>query len=142
MPGKINPGICEAVNMVCIQITGYDLAVGQACSAGQLELNTHMPLVGYNVIHALQMLQRACRTFIDKCMSGITANTSVCAAHFENSAGLATVLNPKLGYDRVAELVKESLSTGLSLKDLVLEKEIMTPTEWDQLISCAYEPNL
>ena len=104
--------------MACMQVLGFDHAVSIACTAGQLELNTHMPLVGMNLIKSFNVLSRVCQSLAEKCVSGITADIEVCNRNFEISAGLATVLNPMLGYDKVAVLVKESLKTGKTLKEL------------------------
>jgi len=142
MPGKINPSICEAANMACMQVFGNDHAVSMGCSAGQLELNTHMPLVGTNVVKSLQIMARNCRMVGEKCVKGITANVDLCRTNFEISAGLATVLNPLLGYDAVAKLVKESLKTGKTLKDLVLEQEIMTEKALEALLKKSTGPTL
>ena len=142
MPGKINPSICEAANMACVQVIGYEAAVAMACGMGQLELNTHMPLVGHNVMKSIRILRRTCFLVARKCIAGITANRDACRRHFECSAGLATVLNPKLGYDTVAELVKESLRTGKNLRELVLEKEIMDEEHLEVLLSKATGPTL
>ncbi|MBM4153350.1 MAG: aspartate ammonia-lyase, partial [Kiritimatiellaceae bacterium] len=140
MPGKINPSICEAVNMACLQIVGNDAAVAMGCAAGQLELNTHMPLVGANIIKSLRILTRTCIALDKKCVSGITANESVCRNFFERSAGLPTILNPALGYDRVAELVKESLKTGKTLSELVREKNLMPADEFATLLAQSNGP--
>lgn len=134
MPGKINPSICEAANMACMQVLGYDYATATACAAGQLELNTHMPLVGYNIVKSLHILQRTCDALADKCVNGISANKGVCMQHFEASGGLPTILNPLLGYDKVAELVKESLREKKSLRQLVLEKNIVSEEEFEKLL--------
>jgi len=134
MPGKINPSICEAVNMACIQVVGQDAAVCMACGAGQLELNTHMPVIGANLVKMLHLLSGAARSLADQCVCGLTANERVCRRNFENSASLATVLNPALGYDRVAELVKESISSGRGLKELVLARELLDEAGWDALM--------
>ncbi|MFH1591270.1 MAG: aspartate ammonia-lyase [archaeon] len=142
MPGKINPSICEAANMACMQSMGLDHAVSLACSAGQLELNTHMPLVGGNVLKQMRLLSRTCRILDKMCVQGIGANKEVCAENFSRSAGLATVLNPKIGYDKVAELVKESLASGKTLKELVLEKKILDERAFDDLVKSATAPNL
>jgi aspartate ammonia-lyase len=142
MPGKINPSVCEAANMACIQVVGYDTAVAMACGLGQLELNTHMPLVGHNIMKSLRILRRTCIMLAEKCVNGIRANPDVCRTYFETSAGLATVLNPKLGYDKVAELVKESAASGKNLKALVLEKQIMDEAHLDFLLSKATGPTL
>jgi aspartate ammonia-lyase len=140
MPGKINPSICEAANMACIQVIGNDSVVSTACGLGQLELNTHMPVIGENLIRSLGFLERCCRMLGDKCIVGIKANLEVCARYFETSAGLATVLNPRLGYDRVADLVKESLATGKTLKTLVREKQILSGDELSELLANATGP--
>ncbi len=142
MPGKINPSICEAANMACVQVMGHDHAVQTACHLGQLELNTHMPVLGANVVKSLGILERCCRMLADKCVAGIEADRDVCRRNFEISAGLATVLNPRLGYDRVAQLVKESLKTGKTLKDLVLEHDIMPESELEELLQKSTGPTL
>ncbi|MDR0993472.1 MAG: aspartate ammonia-lyase [Verrucomicrobiota bacterium] len=142
MPGKINPSICEAVNMACIQIQGLDAAVAMACGAGQLELNTHMPLIGTNVLRAAQWLTEAARVLAEKCIAGITADVEACRRHLENSAGLPTLLNPRLGYDQVAQLVKEALAEGRTLHQVAVEKGLLTEAEYDALIASSTGPNL
>ncbi len=142
MPGKINPSICEAANMACVQVVGYDAAVAMACALGQLELNTHMPLIGTNVVKSFNTLTRTCAMLDDKCIQGIDAREDICRRYFENSAGLATILNPALGYDRVAALVKEGLAEGKNLKTLVLEKKLIDERALEQLLEGAFEPNL
>ncbi len=140
MPGKINPSICEASNMSCLQVVGNDAAVSMGCAAGQLELNTHMPLVGVNIIKSLKILIQVCHALDKKCVSGITANEAVCKNYFERSAGLPTILNPVLGYDKVAVLVKESLKTGKTLAELVREKKLMPEDEFEALLARSNGP--
>jgi len=142
MPGKINPSICEAANMACLQVIGNDAAVSAACAAGQLELNTHMPLVGSNIVKSLKILTQVCTALAEKCVSGITANEAVCKEYFERSAGLPTILNPVLGYEKVAELVKESLKTGKTLAELVREKDLMPEKEFKALLERSNGPTL
>jgi aspartate ammonia-lyase len=142
MPGKINPSICEATNMACVQVMGNDHAVQTAVHLGQLELNTHMPIVGCNLMKSMGILRRTCRMLADKCIAGIQADADECRKNFEISAGLATVLNPQLGYDSVAQLVKESLKTGKTLKELVLEKSIMPEEELEVLLKKSTGPTL
>lgn len=142
MPGKVNPSICEAVNMACIQVVGYDAAVAMACGLGQLELNTHMPLIGANLVKAFNILIRACKLLDEKCIRNIEVDEARCRRNFEASAGLATILNPTIGYDRVAALVKEGLASGKSLKNMVLEKGLITEQELDKLLNTAFGPNL
>ena len=128
--------------MACIQVVGYDAAVSMACGMGQLELNTHMPLIGHTIMKSLRILKRCCLMLANKCVKGIEADNEVCRHNFEHSAGLATVLNPQLGYDKVGLLVKESLGTGKTLRELVLEKKIMDEAHLDVLLSKSTEPNL
>ena len=141
MPGKINPSICEAANMACLQVVGNDAAVSMGCAAGQLELNTHMPLVGANLIKSLRILTAVCTALDAKCVRGITANEAVCKDWFERSAGLPTILNPALGYDNVAVLVKESWRTGKTLAELVREKELMPAEEFAALLARSNGPS-
>jgi aspartate ammonia-lyase len=140
MPGKINPSICEAVNMACLQVVGNDAAVSMGCAAGQLELNTHMPLVGANIVKSLRILIKVCHALDKKCVRGITACETVCKNYFERSAGLPTILNPAFGYDRVADLVKESLKTGKTLAELVREKNLMPEAEFAALLAQSNGP--
>ncbi|MDY6933971.1 MAG: aspartate ammonia-lyase [Spirochaetota bacterium] len=140
MPGKINPSICEAVNMACIQVIGYDHTIALSCGAGQLELNTYMPLIGTNIVKSIIVLDDCCQSLVEKCISGIRVNRDICRDHFETSMGLATVLNPILGYDSVAELVKESLATKKMLKELILEKGIISESEWHKITMSSTEP--
>jgi aspartate ammonia-lyase len=142
MPGKINPSVCEAVNMAAMQVQGLDHAVAAACGAGQLELNTHMPLIGANTLQEAKLLSAAARTLADKCIAGLTADAETCRRHLERSAGLATLLNPRLGYDRVAGLVKESLSSGKTLRELAVEQGLLTDAEVERLIASSTAPNL
>jgi len=142
MPGKINPSICEAANMACIQVVGCDAAVSMACGLGQLELNTHMPLIGANLVKMFTILTRTTGMLTEKCIRGIEANEARCRKNFDASAGLATILNPAIGYDRVAELVKEGLASGKNLKTLVLEKNLMSEKELGELLEASFGPNL
>mgnify|MGYP003587421570 CR=1 FL=1 len=142
MPGKVNPSICEAANMACLQVMGNEQVIALACSMGQLELNTHMPLIGLHLVKAMKVLDRAVVMLAKKCVAGIRADRDACRRYFERSAGLATVLNPRLGYDRVAELVKESRETGKTLRELVLGKKILTDAEFENILQHSTEPNL
>ena len=142
MPGKINPSICEAVAMVAMQVQGLDHAVALACGAGQLELNTHMPLIGADTLQAAKLLSAAARALADKCIAGIEADADVCRRHLERSAGLPTLLNPRLGYDRVAQLVKEALASGKTLREIALEKGLLAPAEYEALLASSTAPNL
>ncbi len=126
MPGKYNPVMAEMTSMVCFQVMGYDTAIAFAAQAGQLELNVMMPLIAYNLIHSIELLGNTVNALATRCLAGITANVDRCRAYAEASLALVTALNPHIGYLNAAAIAKESLETGKSLRQLVLEKGLMT----------------
>ncbi len=126
MPGKVNPVIFEMMDMVCFQVIGCDATVVMAAQAGQLELNVMMPVVAFNLLHELEILTNAIRVMDRSGVSGITVNEQRCRLYAEESLSTVTVLNPHIGYQRGAELAKESLATGRSIRELVLERGYMS----------------
>ncbi len=134
MPGKVNPSILEAVNMACLAIQGNDYIIANAAQAGQLELNTHMPIVAYCIIDSIKLLSRIGVLMAEKCVDGIDVNEDRCREYFEKSIGLATVLNPYIGYDRAAEVAKEALMEGRTIREIVLEKGILDEDELDSIL--------
>ncbi len=125
MPGKINPSIPEAVNMVCFQVMGNDHAVALAAEAGQMELNVMTPLIAFDLLWSIEMLTNTVRMLREDCISGMTVDEKRCAELLENSHALATVLNPYIGYDAVAQLVKTALAENKSLRQVLVEKDII-----------------
>lgn len=125
IPGKINPSIPEAVNMVCFQIMGNDHAVALAAEAGQLELNVMTPLIAFNLLWSIELLTNTIRMLREKCVKGLKVDEKRCAELLENSHALATVLNPYIGYDKVAELVKTALAENKSLRQVLVEKDVI-----------------
>jgi aspartate ammonia-lyase len=135
MPGKVNPVIPEVVNQICFQVIGNDIAVTMAAEGGQLQLNAFEPLILWAHYRSIDMLARGCRILADRCVRGITANRDVCRLYVERSIGLATALNPRLGYERAAEAAKEALRTGRSIGEVVLEKGWLAKEELDALLA-------
>ncbi len=129
MPGKYNPVMAEMTSMVCFQVMGYDQAIALCAQAGQLELNVMMPLVAYDLIHSIEILGNTLSALTTRCIDGITANLDRCWAYAEGSLALVTALNPHIGYLNAAAVAKESLETGKSLRQIVLEKGLMDETE-------------
>ncbi|MEA5567185.1 aspartate ammonia-lyase [Anabaena sp. UHCC 0399] len=129
MPGKYNPVMAEMTSMVCFQVMGYDNAIAIAAQAGQLELNVMMPLIAYNLIHSTEILGNTITALTERCIEGITANKERCLAYAEGSLALVTALNTHIGYLNAAAVAKESLETGKSLRQIVLEKELMSEAE-------------
>jgi aspartate ammonia-lyase len=106
-------------------VMGYDAAIALAAQAGQLELNVMMPLIAYNLIHSIEILGNTLAALTEKCIQGITAKGDRCLAYAEGSLALVTALNPHIGYLNAAAVAKESLETGKSLRQIVLERELM-----------------
>jgi aspartate ammonia-lyase len=129
MPGKYNPVMAEMTSMVCFQVMGYDSAIALAAQAGQLELNVMMPLIAYNLIHSIEILGHTLDALTQRCLKGIEANRSRCLDYAEGSLSLVTALNTHIGYLNAAAIAKESLETGKSLRQLVLEKNLMPPDQ-------------
>lgn len=125
MPGKVNPSVPEMIDMVGFQVLGHDTTVAVAVQAGQLELNVMMPVVAYNVLQAMHLLTNASRVFALKCVDGIVAHRERCEALALRSLALVTALNPHIGYLNAAKIAKESLRTGKSIRELVLEHGLL-----------------
>jgi len=135
MPGKVNPIIPEVVNQVAFEVIGNDLTVTIAAEAGQLELNAMEPVIAYSLFTSLDMLGRACRTLVTRCIDGITANREHLRQMVEHSIGLVTALNPLLGYEKSTEIAEEALRTGKSVVEVVLEKGYLSKDELEQILS-------
>jgi aspartate ammonia-lyase len=127
MPGKYNPVMAEMLSMVCFQVMGFDRSIEMAAQAGQLELNVMMPLIAYDLIHSIEILGNALQSFTDGCIVGIAANPERCHDYAEGSLALVTALNTHIGYLNAANVAKESLATGKSLRQIVLEQGLMDP---------------
>ena len=134
MPGKYNPVMAEMTSMVCFQVMGYDNAIALAAQAGQLELNVMMPSIAYNLIHSIEILGNTIAALTERCIKGITANSDRCLAYAEGSLALVTALNPHIGYLNAAAVAKESLETGKSLRQIVLEHKMMSEEELAQVL--------
>jgi len=135
MPGKYNPVMAEMTSMVSFQVMGYDQAIALAAQAGQLELNVMMPLIAYNLIHSIEILGNTIQALSDRCFNGIVARRDRCQNYAEASLALVTALNPHIGYLNAATLAKESLETGKSLRELVLEKGLMSEDHLAQVLN-------
>jgi fumarate hydratase class II len=134
MPGKVNPVMAEAVTQVAAQVIGHDAAVAFAGSQGNFELNVYMPLMARGLLESIRLLTNVSRLFADKCIDGIRANEARCKAYAESSPSIGTSLNPYIGYERAAEIIKESVKTGKSIRELVLEAGLMTDDELDRAL--------
>ncbi len=134
MPGKVNPSIAEMLNMVCFEVIGNDATVMMAAQAGQLELNVMMPVIAYDLTQSLMILTNAISVFTERLVKGVKANEERCTALLEKSAGIALALNPFIGYEKAAEVAKEALARGVPLRDVVLEKGLLSAEQLDQIL--------
>jgi fumarate hydratase, class II len=137
MPGKVNPSIPEMVNMVCYQALGNDVTIAAAAEAGQLELNVMMPVIAHNLLFTMLILTTASRVFAERCVEGIAADAAQCAHWLERSPALVTALAPKIGYARAAELAKEALAKNVTVRQLVMERGVLTGKELDRVLDLA-----
>jgi fumarate hydratase class II len=134
MPGKVNPVMAEAVTQVAVQIIGNDAAVAFAGSQGNFELNVYMPMMARNLLESIRFLTNVSRLFAEKCVVGIRANEERLKQYAESSPSIGTALNPTIGYERAAEIIKESIKSGKSIRELVLEAGLMTGEELDRAL--------
>src|SRR6267378_1187254 len=134
MPGKVNPVLCEALMMVCAQVIGNDACVTWSGANGNFELNVMMPVMAHNLLESIRLLGNACDAFVEKCVVGIEANEERCRELVELSMAMVTSLAPKIGYDRAAEIAKESAKTGRTVREICLEKKVLPPEELERAL--------
>ncbi len=135
MPGKVNPIIPEVVNQIAFEVIGNDITITMASEAGQLQLNAFEPIMGHSLFKSVQHLEAGCKTLTENCVRGITANRALLNARVHSSAGLATALNPYIGYENATWAAREALRSGRTVADLVLEKGLMTKEELDRVLA-------
>ena len=133
MPGKVNPSLAECMNMICFNIIGNDTAVSYAAQSGQFELNVMLPGMLKCVLESTDMIKNFYPIFSANLIDGLTANKDKLRKDIENSPVIVTLLTPKIGYLKSAELFKESLKTGKTIRELVVSKNLMTNKEIDSL---------
>jgi aspartate ammonia-lyase len=134
MPAKVNPSAAECLNMVAFHVIGADLATSLAVQAGQLEINVMMPLATFEVLSSATLLTNYLPVFARSCVDGITVNRPVLERYLMESTALATILTPKFGYLKVAELIHESARTGATVKSLLVQQGLLSPAEADELL--------
>ncbi|GAA2725182.1 MULTISPECIES: aspartate ammonia-lyase [Streptomyces] len=134
MPGKVNPVIPEVVNQIAFEVVGNDVTVTMAAESGQLQLNAFEPVIAHSLLKSLAHLRAGCLTLAERCVSGITANREHLAQLVGQSIGLATALNPHIGYEQATAVAQEALTTGASVYDLVLAKGLLTPERLQEIL--------
>jgi fumarate hydratase, class II len=134
MPGKVNPVLPEAVSQVVAQVIGNDAAVAFGGAAGNLELNVMLPVIARNLLESIRLLANVSRVFADKCISGIEADVERCLTYALSSPAIGTALNPYIGYEQAAKVIKASVAEGKDLRTIVLEWGLMSEAEVDKAL--------
>jgi len=135
MPGKVNPSLSECLNMICFIIVGNDVSVALAAQAGQFELNVMLPGMIKDMLESTDMLKNFLSVFASNMIDGLKANEQKLESLVEKSPILVTLLNSHIGYLKASEIYKESMATNKSIKELILEKGLMTKEELDNALS-------
>ncbi len=134
MPGKVNPVIPEVVNQIAFEVIGNDVTVTMAASAGQLQLNAFEPIIAHSLFKSITHLRQGCLILADNCIDGITANRARLEASVRDSIGMATALNPFIGYANATEVAVEAHQSGRGVAELVLEKGLMSAAELAEVL--------
>jgi fumarate hydratase class II len=134
MPGKVNPTQAEALTMVCVQVFGYDTAITIAGSQGNFELNVFKPVIAHDLLHAIELLSDASRSFREHCVEGLEADRVRIDEHVSNSLMLVTALTPRIGYDKAAEIAKKAHKEGTTLRAAALALGHLDEAEFDALM--------
>jgi fumarate hydratase class II len=130
MPGKVNPVMSEMVLQVAAQVIGNDATVAWSAGFGSsFELNVMMPVMAFNLLQSIELLSRAATIFADRCVAGLDANIERCAELVEQSLAMCTSLAPSIGYDKAAEIAKESFKTGKTVRQIAAEKKLMSDAD-------------
>jgi fumarate hydratase class II len=134
MPGKVNPVICESVMQVCARVIGNDAVVTWCAANGNFELNVMMPALAHSLLESLRLLANVIEVFREKCVAGLRANVARCNELVEYSMAMVTSLAPIIGYDRAAEIAKESAKTGKTVREICRERQILPADELDKAL--------
>jgi fumarate hydratase class II len=134
MPGKVNPVVPEAVCQVVAQVVGNDAAVAFGGAAGNFELNVMLPVIGRNLLESIALLSSVSRTLADKCVAGIVADEERCLTYALSSPSIVTSLNPYIGYENAAKVVKQAMAEGKDLRSVVVELGLMSEDDLDKAL--------
>jgi len=134
MPGKVNPVIPEAVNLVAAQVMGNDAAISICGALGQLELNIMMPVIAYDLLQSIDILANASKVLAEKCVSGITADRQRCRDYADRSLMVVTAVTPHIGYDNAARVAKKAIAENKSIRQVILEEKLLSREKLDQVL--------
>ena len=134
MPAKVNPVIPEAVGMVASKVMGNNLTITIAGQAGNLELNTMMPVIAYTLLESIEITSAASRTFSKKCIDGIKANKTKTQRYAEDTLALSTVVAAVIGYEKAAEIAKKAMKSGRTIKDVIIEEGVLSKEKANSIL--------
>jgi len=134
MPGKVNPTQIEALSMVCVQVIGNSTTVDLAGSNGHFQLNTYKPVIAFNIIQSVNLLNDGIKSFNNNCLKGLKANKEIIDNHLNNSLMLVTALNKSIGYDNAAKIAKKAFDENLTLKESALKLKLISEKEFDKIV--------
>lgn len=135
MPGKINPVMPEVMNQVAFQVIGNDVTISSASEAGQLELNVMEPVLFFNLIQSISIMNNVFKSFTEHCLKGIKANEEKMKEYVEKSIGIITAINPHVGYETASKLAREAFVTGESIRELCIKHGVLTEEQLDQILN-------
>ncbi|MFP7492705.1 aspartate ammonia-lyase [Terribacillus saccharophilus] len=135
MPGKVNPVMAEMINQIAFQVIGNDNTICLASEAGQLELNVMEPVLVFNLLQSISIMNNGFRSFTDNCLIGIEANEAMMKEYVDKSVGLLTAVNPHLGYEVAARIAREAILSGKSIRELCLQYDVLTEEELDIILN-------
>jgi len=134
MPGKVNPVAAEVVRQVAAQVIGNDTVVTVAGALGDFELNVMMPVMAHNLLQSIELLSRAVSLFAERAVDGLDADRERALLLVEQSFPIITALVPKIGYDAAADIAKEAVATGRSVREIAAERNVLGPGELDDAL--------
>lgn len=134
MPGKVNPVIPEVVLQVAAQVVGNDTVITLSGQAGNFELNVMLPVMAYNLLQSIHLLDQAIIAFGERCIKGVSANIERCTSNIEQSLALVTALVPAIGYDKAAEIAKEAFETGKTIREVAIAKGVMPENKINEIL--------
>ncbi|MDQ0245197.1 aspartate ammonia-lyase [Bacillus fengqiuensis] len=135
MPGKVNPVMPEMINQVAFQVIGNDHTICLASEAGQLELNVMEPVLVFNLLQSISIMNNGFRAFTDHCLTGIEANEKQLKEYVDKSVGIITAVNPHIGYEVAARIAREAILKGKPVRELCLQYDVLTEEELDLILN-------
>src|SRR5699024_279993 len=134
-PGKVNPVMPEVINQIAFQVIGNDNTIGLASEAGQFELNVMEPVLFFNLLQSISVMDHGFKVFTNYCITGIKANEEQMENYVEESIGIITAINPHIGYEIAATIAKEALATGRSIRELCLQYNVFSAEEVNHILN-------